>query len=173
MHCERVEVWAKLKQIIACHVRDPFWRQDLLQEAILHLWQCENLVPGQTTSWYLQSCRFHVQHMVRAGRSLDAPCRTVLRKDLPPETDDSWNDLLDPSHVDDVVVSAVSAREMMALVARQLTELEKKLLEGLMEGYSTREMAGQLGVSQTWVVKCRHRIACLARAQGLGRPVLI
>ena len=48
---------------------------DLLQESLVHLWKvrCDN--PGRTKSWYLQNCRFHVQHWLAAGCSLDSPKR--------------------------------------------------------------------------------------------------
>src|SRR5690349_21572876 len=50
-------------------------REDLLQEAMIHLWRTETRRPGQTRSWYLQSCRFHLQHYLNCGRSIDSTKR--------------------------------------------------------------------------------------------------
>src|SRR5436190_17355315 len=50
-------------------------REDLLQEAMIHLWLTETRRPGQTRSWYLQSCRFHLQHYLNCGRSIDSAKR--------------------------------------------------------------------------------------------------
>src|SRR5437899_3102343 len=50
-------------------------RQDLLQEALIHLWLTETRRPGQTKSWYLQSTRFHLQHHLASGCSVDSTKR--------------------------------------------------------------------------------------------------
>ena len=50
-------------------------RQDLLQEALIHLWLTEARRPGQTKSWYLQSSKFHVLHFLASGRSVDCTKR--------------------------------------------------------------------------------------------------
>ena len=66
-------------------------RDDLLQEALLHLWVTEISRPGQTRSWYLQSCKFHLLHYLAAGRSVDSAKRrngqTRLDEDLEYTTD--------------------------------------------------------------------------------------
>src|SRR3989442_13278061 len=50
-------------------------REDLLQEALIHLWITEIGRPGQTRSWYLQSCKYHLLHYLAAGRSVDSAKR--------------------------------------------------------------------------------------------------
>src|SRR5260221_971754 len=50
-------------------------RQDLFQEALIHLWLMEARRPGQTKSWYLQSSKFHLLHFLASGRSVDCPKR--------------------------------------------------------------------------------------------------
>src|SRR6267378_1386006 len=50
-------------------------RQDLLQEALIHLWLTETRRPGQTKSWYLQSSKFHLLHYLASGRSVDSTKR--------------------------------------------------------------------------------------------------
>ncbi len=50
-------------------------RDDLLQEALIHLWTMELARSGQTRSWYLQSCKYHLQHYLAGGRSVDSAKR--------------------------------------------------------------------------------------------------
>ena len=47
-------------------------REDLLPEALIHLWLTEARRPGQTKSWYLQSCKYHLLHYLASGRSVDS-----------------------------------------------------------------------------------------------------
>src|SRR2546427_3728704 len=54
---------------------DSAIREDLMQEALVHLWLLEERRPGQRQSWYLQSCKFHLQNYITAGRSVDSPKR--------------------------------------------------------------------------------------------------
>src|SRR5712675_3603182 len=62
-----------LRQIVCKLSDDRASHEDLLQEAFIHLWLQETHRPGQTQSWYLQSCRFYLQNHLRTGRSVDSP----------------------------------------------------------------------------------------------------
>src|ERR1041385_2924479 len=64
-----------LRKIVAGFTVDPVLQQDMLQECLVCLWRVEGEKPGRTRSWYLQNCRFHVQHWLAAGRSVDSPKR--------------------------------------------------------------------------------------------------
>src|SRR5947207_15284341 len=64
-----------LRRIIAQFTADKVLQDDLMQECLIRLWRLESEEPGRTRSWYLQNCRFHVQHWLAAGRSLDSPKR--------------------------------------------------------------------------------------------------
>src|SRR4051812_46898132 len=50
-------------------------RQDLMQEARIHLWRLQSDRPAQTLSWYLRGCRFRLQHYLATGRSVDSSKR--------------------------------------------------------------------------------------------------
>src|SRR5260370_13529168 len=50
-------------------------REDLLQEALVHIWLTEVGRPSQTKSWYLQSCKYHLLHYLASGRSVDSAKR--------------------------------------------------------------------------------------------------
>ena len=67
---ERIEYL--LERLVGSISREPALRDDLLQEARLHLWRMEIQNPGRSTSWYLQSCRFRIQHYLAAGKSVDS-----------------------------------------------------------------------------------------------------
>src|SRR5438874_13527896 len=71
-----------LRRITENLASDLTEREDLLQEALLHLWVTELRQPGQSVSWYLQSCRFHLQHYLARGRSVDSKKRSASRLDL-------------------------------------------------------------------------------------------
>src|SRR5947209_15347288 len=51
-----------LRQIVNGFTGDLALQQDMLQECLVRLWRVEAEKPGRTRSWYLQNCRFHVQH---------------------------------------------------------------------------------------------------------------
>ena len=60
---------AKIATSLAVH---PALQDDLMQECLIRLWKLEVEEPGRTRSWYLQNCRFHLQHWLTSGRSLDS-----------------------------------------------------------------------------------------------------
>src|SRR5215831_16288917 len=76
---EDEHVLDSLGKIVNSVPHEASWRDDLMQEALLHLWRSEQERPGQTTSWYLQGCRFRLQHYLGAGRSLDSTKRRLNR----------------------------------------------------------------------------------------------
>src|ERR1700740_1086225 len=61
-----------LHRIVCLLTSDADLREDLLQEAIVHLWLLEERRPGQSRSWYLQNCKFHLQNHLATGRSVDS-----------------------------------------------------------------------------------------------------
>ncbi len=71
-----------LGRVVNGMTSDPFMREDLMQEALSHWWNMECERPGQTLSWYLQSCSFHLRHFLARGRSVDSS----KRRSLPPES---------------------------------------------------------------------------------------
>src|SRR5260370_39474727 len=66
-----------LRQIVDGFTGDPALQQDMMQESLVCWWKVESEKPGRTRSGYLQSCRFHVQHWLAAGRSLDSHKRAI------------------------------------------------------------------------------------------------
>src|SRR5712671_1061078 len=73
------QVREMVERIVARCSSVPAVRDDLRQEALVHLWLLEERQPGQTKSWYIQSCKFYLQNYRTRGRSVDSPKRNVGR----------------------------------------------------------------------------------------------
>jgi len=135
-------------------------REDLLQEALIHLWLTEARRPGQTKSWYLQSCKYHLLHYLASGRSIDSgkrrngqmqPTLDLDHVDGFPEEGDSGNSVL----------TWVSARDIISLLAPQLVPQEIAVLHCFADGMGPREIGRKLKISHTMVIKHRRKIASL------------
>lgn len=149
-----------LRRIVARVTRDEALRDDLLQEGLLHLWEITRQRPGQTRSWYLQHCRFHLQRRLRIGRSLDSYKRRGGRISL----SDHDLDVLKPRLDGD---GLASARDILRLLWQRLSERERDILVGLVEGHAVRELARRLQVSHPTILKHRRAIAELALRLGI------
>jgi DNA-directed RNA polymerase specialized sigma24 family protein len=142
-------------------------RQDLLQEALVHLWLTQSRRPGQTRSWYLQSCKFHLQHYLASGRSIDSAKRRASQLYFgdSPEDGEGFPDEADAGNT---VLTWVSAREIMSLLARHLSPSEKAVLDHLANGLGPREIGRELRISHTLVIRHRRRIASLLTRLGIA-----
>jgi ATP/maltotriose-dependent transcriptional regulator MalT len=114
--------------------------------------------PGQTPSWYLQSCKFHLQHYLASGRSVDSFKRGASQIDQATDTEEgeALEELRDSG---DTVFTWVSAREIMTLLSPHLSGMERAVLDCLAEGLGPREIGRELSISHTMVIKHRRRIA--------------
>ncbi len=142
-------------------------RQDLLQEALVHLWLTQSRRPGQTRSWYLQSCRFHLQHYLASGRSIDSAKRRASQEHFTDNPEDGEG-FLDEADSGNSVLTWVSAREIMSLLAQHLSPAEKAVLDHLAEGLGPREIGRALKISHTLVIRHRRRIAGLLTRLGIA-----
>ena len=123
---------------------------------MIHLWITETRRPGQTKSWYLHSCKFHLLHYLASGRSIDALKRRDGQIDFEADSDYDVE-----AGTGDSVLSSVCARELIALLSRQLLPPEKAVLECLADGLGPREIGRRLNISHTMVIKHRCKIASL------------
>ena len=141
---------------------NPALRHDLLQEALIHLWLMEGRRPGQTKSWYLQSCKFHLQHYLASGRSVDSPKRADgrTRSEGNSDEEDPMSALADagPS-----LLSRVSARDLISVLSSYLSPRETDVLHCLADGLGPREIGRRLEMSHTMALKHRSKIASLFR----------
>jgi DNA-directed RNA polymerase specialized sigma24 family protein len=147
-----------LRRIISRITSDPELSRDLLQEALLHLWKIEREKPGNSESWYLQNCRFHLQHLVAAGRSVDALKR---RKNFV-HLSCAQPDLLDQLEDEKDFFSEICMREMMEVLSKKTTERERRVLHRLAAGCKPMEIARTMAISYPTIIKIRRKIAGLA-----------
>ncbi len=166
MLMEDEQIEQGLRRIVARFPGDASLREDLMQEALVHLWQMEIRCPGQARSWYLQGCRYHLQNLMRQGRSVDSRKRAWAQPlglaagahdeclaEMPDTSGHFWEE--------------VSARDIVAALGQRLTEAEREALLCLTDGLSAREIAGRLKRSHTLVNRWRRKIASLAIQLGL------
>jgi DNA-directed RNA polymerase specialized sigma24 family protein len=157
----------QLTRIVGKLTANVALQQDLMQEALIHLWLLEEQRPGQTTSWYLQSCRFHLQHYLAAGRSVDSTKRSAGRVHLTEERNgDEESPWVTPT--DCGVLDQVNAREILSLLSPQLKPREQAVLACLADGLGAREIARRLKVSHPMAIKYRRKIAALAARLGIS-----
>jgi DNA-directed RNA polymerase specialized sigma24 family protein len=170
MFFEEPETQEVLSRIVAQVNSNPAWRDDLMQEGIIHLWRLEGERPNQSRSWYLQSCRFHLRHHMASGRSIDSwKHQDCLISFLPEvEGDEPECSLLDESIT--TAISEIDAKEILHMLRTRLTVSQQRVLGWLAEGFSSREIGLRLGVSHKAVLKQQHRIAAVARDLGIAPP---
>src|SRR6266478_8266256 len=112
-------------------------REDLLQEALIHLWLTEARRPSQTKSWYLQSCKYHLLHYLASGRSVDSAKRRNNQLEWERDSYD-LDGLVDENKADNSVFTWVSARDIVSLLSSQLSGQEKAVLDCFADGLGPR-----------------------------------
>ena len=170
MLIEDAEIRVLLRRIVTGFAADAVLQADLIQESLFHLWKIEREKPGQTRSWYLQSCRFHVQHWLASGRSLDSPKRANGNKQI---VIDGVGEVpaLDEYHTDGEFFESVCFQDVVSTLAHHLKPCERVVLGGLSEGMRLGEIASKSGLSRPTVLKYRRKIASLIRKLGISQAV--
>ncbi len=166
---DRHEIRESVRLIARQLAIDPALHDDLFQEALIHLWLREESCPGQSTGWYLQSCRFHLKNHLRCGRSVDSPRHFRVRQELPEHGDapiDSWHDSMGGT----TILDQICARELCSMLSEWITPVERQILACLTDGLGMREIGQRLGVSHTFVIQHRRKIASLALKLGFVPP---
>jgi DNA-directed RNA polymerase specialized sigma24 family protein len=168
VHIDEPETYARLARLIHTRTKDPALREDLMQEALLHLWLTENENPGHTLSWYVQSCRFHIGHLLQSGRSLDSPKRRHLGCQITndPDQDSPLDHVL---RFDANTHEYVSAQDLLAQLSATLTPRNRLILHHLTYGCGIREIARKLALTHPAVLKRVNKIAFEATQLGLAR----
>lgn len=166
---EDCRIQESLRRIVAGFTQHPQLQQDLMQECLVCLWQAECEQPGRTKSWYLQHCRFHVQHWLDLGRSVDSRKRDNGQTHV---TVDETNPEV-PINIDqlqETVPDEVCVRDLVSVLSKHLSRREQVVLNGLAEGFPLREVAARFKLSYPSALKYRRRIASLASKLGVLRP---
>jgi len=159
----------QVRKIVNGFTKNTALQDDLLQEAMIHAWKVETEKPDRTRSWYLQSCRFHLQHWLALGRSVDSMKRetieaTVLIDELE----------LHEYHTNGECFESVSFHDLVLTLSTRLRPAEKGILQGLADGMRLREVARKMGLSYPTALKYRRKIADLVSRLELSpvsRPV--
>jgi DNA-directed RNA polymerase specialized sigma24 family protein len=152
-----------LERMVARLTPQRLWHEDLVQEALIHLWLEEQRCPGRSPCWYLRSCQFYLRNRLRQGRSLDSPKRRNGSA-LIFDSESGLEQLLaalPESAVERSACEIVMARDLLAALLPALTPTEREILACLLEGLGTRETAQRLRLSHTCVSNKRRRIAAL------------
>jgi hypothetical protein len=166
---ENAHVRETLRRIVSGFSSDPVLQQDMFQECLICLWHAEAKKPGKTISWYLQHCRFHVQHWLVLGRSLDSPKRANATNRITIDGNDEEPALAD-YHTNGEVLDNVCARDLVITLGQHLSPAERVVLGGLAEGMVLREVAGRSKLSYPTALKYRRRIAALTIKLGIVSP---
>jgi RNA polymerase sigma factor (sigma-70 family) len=158
-----------LRRLAARVTRDKASREDLAQEAMIHLWQQELRCPRQSESWYIQSCLFHLLNCVQRGRSLDSPRRRRARGSIATLSPPADSTEVHPER-DESPLPTVCANEILDLLLPKLNEREREVLRCLAEGLEPGDIARKLRVSRQAVGKQRRKIALVATRLGISPP---
>lgn len=164
MSVEDLKTVARLEKLVSRLTSNATLREDLMQEALVHLWLIQQQLPGQTESWYLQNCRYHLQHYLASGRSVDSFKRSGGRvhPSANGEDHDTLLDIFDNEETCEAVLADVSARDIITAMSKWLPEIERTMLRYLAEGLGTCDIAKRLNISHPMVIKHRRKIAALA-----------
>ena len=155
-----------LGQMCARFSPDPAVQADLMQECRLHLWRIEREKPNQTKSWYLQSCRFHVQHWLSAGRSVDNPRRANNGNCIPIDISDE-DPTLGEFHTNGDLFESICFQDTVSILADHLGQRHRQVLNGLVDGWSLSDIASRSRISYPTVLKYRSLIAHLTEKLGI------
>jgi DNA-binding CsgD family transcriptional regulator len=136
-----------------------------MQEALLHLWRIERERPGQRISWYLQSCRFRLQHYLVTGRSVDSAKRRAAQVPMAEEDSDATISI-DHLAVQYSELNRTSARDIVSSIAPRLKPKELAVLYCLSDGLNTSDIVRSLNLSAPTVTKYRRKIAAVAAELG-------
>lgn len=153
-----------LRRICARLVGDPTLQADMMQECLFHLWITEREKPNQTRSWYLQSCRFHVQHWLAAGRSLDHPRRAESEV----VDSDGEHPALSEYHTDGELFESICFKDTLSTLEGRLSKRQLAVLSGLVRGQTVSEIASAANLSYPTVLKYRDMIAGLTTKLGIA-----
>jgi RNA polymerase sigma factor (sigma-70 family) len=130
--------------------------EDLFQEALVRLWTDfeAGALDDKTDSYVLQGCYYHLKNYIRKVQD-KAPVVSLNSM-----VDEELTRLEEILEAEDVAPFDYVHGKMQveALLESGLTQRERDVLALSMEGMTTREVGGKLGISHVAVVKVRNRL---------------
>ncbi len=134
-----------------------FDHDDLFQEALIRLWEDFGLgkLADKTDSYILQGCYFHLKNYIRKHY----PKASLLSLESAVNEDGQSGDDTDRrfriKH-EDSLLDTVHCKMLLETIQNNgLTKREKEVFSLGLEGLTTREIGGRLGISHVRVVKLR------------------
>ncbi len=127
---------------------DKALQEDLGQEMRLALWEQWQKTPNQTLSWYTQFCFHRAVDYLRRGQSIDSKKRDGSER-LSLEAErfgDSPHAL--PLFLQDGCETAVIRRDLLRNIMRRFSDKQRRIIAGLFQGYTERDLGTMEGVSQ-------------------------
>jgi hypothetical protein len=160
MDIDDPRTWSVLRKIVASLSDNLTLQQDLVQECAVHLCRVERDQPDRTTSWYVLSCRFHAQHWLALGRSVDSFKRASQRAthQIDGVVDDEFSEA---NHTNGDVMEQICARDLAATLLCRLGPREQMVFRGLAAGSTLREIASDHEMSYPTALRSRRKIARL------------
>ena len=158
-----------LRRIVFTFEENLHAREDLLQEALVHLWSMEQRHPGQRLAWYLKGVKYHLQHLRTSGRSLDSPRHRAARAESTADPV-ACNERPDTLKSDDGIMSEVNAHDVFSLLVEGLEPIDQRILVALAAGLKPCEIAETLQISPQSILRHRQTIADLAIKLGVVPP---
>ena len=153
-----------LRRIVTRFTADRVLQDDLMQECLIRIWRLESEEPGRTRSWYLQNCRFHLQHWLASGRSVDSLKRTNGDNCV------TIDEVGEGYHTNGEFFEGISANDLVSTLAGFLKPHENALLGGLADGLVLQDIALKLKLSYPTALKYRRKIAALTIKLGISPP---
>lgn len=168
---EESDVCARLRIVVWRTANHPGEIEDFFQEGTIHLWSVENATPGQSVSWYMQSCSHYLADLARQGRSVDAAKRAHLLLSIEQEnvTSELMLQIGQALTAKENTFLEASAEDCLNKLSRRLDVLDQKILELRIEGWGLRAVGRILGMSHAAIKRRLLKIRSAARSLGI-RP---
>jgi DNA-directed RNA polymerase specialized sigma24 family protein len=138
--------------------------KDLMQEALIHVWQTEERTPNQKPAWYRTSCWFLLKNRLRQSngeRSAPHPVRHSFTEE---------DEIVEPrpTECDTSFMSILAANELVRLLSDRLSGTYLLVFNHFVMGWGINEIAIAHHLSHQHVTKIRLRIAAEASALGFS-----
>ncbi len=117
----------------------------------------------------MQNCRFHVQHWLALGKSLDSPKRARGENRIS-LGDYGAESVLEDYNTNGELFESVSFQDVVLTLSSHLKPPEQKVLHGLAEGFVLRDVAAKAKLSYPTALKYRKKIAGLSVKLGIAPP---
>ena len=158
------QIGSRLDSIAKKLTSDKGLQADLKQEMWLSLWEQWQKTPNQTLSWYTQHCSFRAIDYLRKGQSIDSKRREgVERLSMQSEQLDNSREPLSLLVQEDDCAAVTIYRDLLRNIMRRFTHRQRKIMIGLLRGYTERDIGAMVGVSQQAIHSQRRRMQQIAQ----------